>query len=115
MITYDEFIQRFWESNFYVNCITLEETAQATNMLLDIGFRHGNSGYSERIASGDNEEEYMIPFLDDRGRIEYFRSISAGAENFRIIEFNELAEVCGYNVEEFNVDELNLDEFLNTL
>lgn len=111
MITYNEFIQRFWEENFVVKCSTLEETAQATNMLLDIGFVHGSSGYSKRIAEGDNEERYMIPFITDRGKIEYYRNYD-NCDDWDTVDFVELAELCEYN-DEFNVEEFDLDGFLN--
>lgn len=71
----------------YIACKTKQQTQAVTNMLLDLGFKHGKSGYSRRYAEGDIQDEldtsnafrhswYSNPCVNSDNRIEYHARIS---------------------------------------
>lgn len=79
-MTYDK-IKAMISDGYYIHCKTKKETYNATNMLLELGFKHGRSGYSKMYADGDIRDElpsndnisswYANPTIIDGGEIEY--------------------------------------------
>lgn len=75
---YDE-IEAAISEGYHIHCETKEETQNATNMLLKLGYVHGTSGYSKRYAEGNIGDElrnsrcyswYAAPFVHN-GMVEY--------------------------------------------
>lgn len=93
-MTYDE-IEAVISDGYYIHCKTKEETYNATNMLLELGFKHGGSGYSKRYADGDIQDElcsddsisswYANPTIYGDAEIEY----DAREHPDRQIEYSE--------------------------
>lgn len=54
-----------------VVCDTYEECEHITSSLLEVGAKHGHSGWSERILKGDHGDKWINPIIDEEGYIEY--------------------------------------------
>lgn len=66
----DKFLKEIGE-NCYIVCQTIEERRLVTNMLLTLGFQHGDSGYSKMyVDPWCKDTSYMHPFISF-GKIEY--------------------------------------------
>lgn len=48
---------------FTIVCETIEERFDVSQMLLDLGVAHGDSGYSRAVMDGSISQEYMNPFV----------------------------------------------------
>ena len=84
----DSTLREHLEYGRRINCETVEERCLATNLLLEMGYRHGNSGYSKKYCDPSNQERlYMCPYVWN-GMIEYWGGSAPNG-----IPFDEIAQV----------------------
>lgn len=95
----------------YIICTTKEQTRDVTNMLLALGYGHGDSGYSKRYARGDIRDEvyasgcrmwYSNPCVIGNG-IEYNANETIGTIPYEsFVEY--YYERIGCSADDINVD-----------
>lgn len=103
----------------YIECDTKQKTYNATNMLLDLGFKHGDSGYSTRYAVGDISDElyvsdyrntirswYCNPCITKNDQIEYEARISSGTIPYDDFVAYYEETMWGEDITQYDVEQL---------
>lgn len=95
-----------------------EFAKSVTKLLLDIGFSHGCSGYSNGLLKSKSNFEFAWRYakITDEERIEYCNlGYFEGDPVPPIISYEELKAMCGGSAVSFDITESEFDAELDTL